>query len=1048
MAANLNAPPPPSLDSLRVAIRDHGEWAEDRAVTRLLHALELTGGARHRAVATAMALVEGSRARRDERPFLDAFLQEFGLSNQEGIALMCIAEALLRIPDDATADRLIAEKLATGDWSSHAGKSESLFVNASTWGLMLTGSILELDPSIKTDTTGWMRKFTRKAGEPLVRLAVRRAMRIIGGEFVVGRSIEEALARGAREADVGLCSFDMLGEGARTQADAQRYLASYEHAIDVIGAAAAGRVPEDASSISIKLSALESRYSLLQHERVMQRLVPLVGALVRRAAALGIQLTIDAEEADRLDLSLDVIEALAKDPTTRHWPGLGLAVQAYGKRALDVIDWVAAIARTYGRRMTVRLVKGAYWDTEIKRAQERGLDGYPVYTRKVTTDVSYLACVGRLFSHADVIYPQFATHNAHSIASVLELAPAGADYEFQRLHGMGQLLYAEAARQIAKFPRVRIYAPVGEHKDLLAYLVRRLLENGANTSFVNRFMDEQVPVAEIVRDPISEIERLESYAHPRLPTPMALYADRRNSRGIDLGDPPQIERLRKEISTRRPAKPTAGPIVNGMLLPGAAHPVTNPADRRDVVGSTRDAAPEEIVKAFDASAAAQAAWNLKGGEARASMLDRASDLLEASRADFHELLVREAGKSISDAIAEVREAVDFCRYYAVQARAQFAAPERLQGPTGESNELSLHGRGVFACISPWNFPLAIFAGQVTAALAAGNTVVAKPAEPTPLIAARFVKLLHEAGVPPQAVHLAPAPGRIFGEIAFAHPALAGVAMTGSTATALTINRSLAARGGAIVPLIAETGGLNAMIVDSTALPEQVVDDVVSSAFMSAGQRCSALRLLFLQDEIADPVLEMIAGAMDELVIGDPADLRTDLGPVITPAAVAGLAAHAERMRTEARVIKVCQLGEAHAHGSYFAPHLIELKNAGQLTREEFGPILHVVRYRSGEIAEVLQAIRASNFGLTLGVQTRLESFWRQVFEHLSVGNTYVNRNMIGAVVGVQPFGGTGLSGTGPKAGGPHYLARFANERTLTVNTTATGGNAALLNLGN
>jgi RHH-type proline utilization regulon transcriptional repressor/proline dehydrogenase/delta 1-pyrroline-5-carboxylate dehydrogenase len=1048
MAANLNAPPPPSLDSLRVAIRDHGEWSEDRAVTRLLHALELTGGARHRAVATAMALVEGSRARRDERPFLDAFLQEFGLSNQEGIALMCIAEALLRIPDDATADRLIAEKLATGDWSSHAGKSESLFVNASTWGLMLTGSILELDPSIKTDTTGWMRKFTRKAGEPLVRLAVRRAMRIIGGEFVVGRSIEEALARGAREADVGLCSFDMLGEGARTQADAQRYLASYEHAIDVIGAAAAGRAPEEASSISIKLSALESRYSLLQHEQVMQRLVPLVGALVRRAAALGIQLTIDAEEADRLDLSLDVIEALAKDPTTRHWPGLGLAVQAYGKRALDVIDWVAAIARTYGRRMTVRLVKGAYWDTEIKRAQERGLDGYPVYTRKVTTDVSYLACVGRLFSHADVIYPQFATHNAHSIASVLELAPAGADYEFQRLHGMGQLLYAEAARQIAKFPRVRIYAPVGEHKDLLAYLVRRLLENGANTSFVNRFMDEQVPVAEIVRDPISEIERLESYAHPRLPTPMALYADRRNSRGIDLGDPPQIERLRKEISTRRPAKPAAGPIVNGMLLPGAAHPVTNPADRRDVVGSTRDAAPEEIVKAFDASAAAQAAWNLKGGEARASMLDRASDLLEASRADFHELLVREAGKSISDAIAEVREAVDFCRYYAVQARAQFALPERLQGPTGESNELSLHGRGVFACISPWNFPLAIFAGQVTAALAAGNTVVAKPAEPTPLIAARFVKLLHEAGVPPQAVHLAPAPGRLFGEIAFAHPALAGVAMTGSTATALTINRSLAARGGAIVPLIAETGGLNAMIVDSTALPEQVVDDVVSSAFMSAGQRCSALRLLFLQDEIADPVLEMIAGAMDELVIGDPADLRTDLGPVITPAAVAGLAAHAERMRTEARVIKVCQLGEAHAHGSYFAPHLIELKSAGQLTREEFGPILHVVRYRSGEIAEVLQAIRASNFGLTLGVQTRLESFWRQVFEHLSVGNTYVNRNMIGAVVGVQPFGGTGLSGTGPKAGGPHYLARFANERTLTVNTTATGGNAALLNLGN
>jgi RHH-type transcriptional regulator, proline utilization regulon repressor / proline dehydrogenase / delta 1-pyrroline-5-carboxylate dehydrogenase len=1048
MAAHLNEPPHAAdLEALRRQIRDHGEWPEDRAVTRLLHALELTGGARHRAVATAMELVDGARARRDERPFLDAFLQEFGLSNQEGIALMCIAEALLRIPDDATADRLIAEKLATGDWSSHAGKSESLFVNASTWGLMLTGGILELDPSIKADTAGWMRKFTRKAGEPLVRLAVRRAMRIIGGEFVVGRSIEEALARSAREPDVGLCSFDMLGEGARTQQDAQRYLRSYEHAIDVIGVAAAGRPAPEASSISIKLSALEPRYSLLQHARVMQRLVPQVAALARRAAALGIQLTIDAEEADRLDLSLDVIEALAKDPATRQWPGLGLAVQAYGKRALEVIDWVAATAHTYGRRMTVRLVKGAYWDSEIKRAQERGLGGYPVYTRKVTTDVSYLACAGRLFSHADVIYSQFATHNAHSIAAVLELAPPGADYEFQRLHGMGRLLYAEAARRITSFPRVRVYAPVGEHKDLLAYLVRRLLENGANTSFVNRFMDEQVAVAEIVRDPVSEIERMESYAHARLPLPEALYADRRNSRGIDLGNPPEIEALRQEISNRRPAHRIAGPIISGKLLSGSTHPVTNPADRRDQVGSTRDATPAEIVMAFDAGAAAQPAWNLKGGDARAGLLEKASDLLEASRADFHQLLVHEAGKTLADAVAEVREAVDFCRYYALQARRQFGAPQRLEGPTGEANELSLHGRGVFACISPWNFPLAIFAGQVTAALAAGNAVVAKPAEPTPLIAARLVKLLHDAGVPPEVVHLAPAPGRLFGEIAFGHPALAGVAMTGSTATALTINRTLAARDGAIVPLIAETGGLNAMIVDSTALPEQVVDDVVSSAFMSAGQRCSALRLLFLQDDIADQVLEMIAGAMDELIIGDPADFKTDVGPVITPAAAAGLSQHVARMRVEACVVKACNLGEAHAHGSFFAPHLIELKNAAQLTREEFGPILHVVRYRAADIAKVLQSVRDSHFGLTLGVQTRLESFWREVFDNTAIGNTYVNRNMIGAVVGVQPFGGTGLSGTGPKAGGPHYLARFANERTLTVNTTATGGNAVLLNLG-
>ena len=1048
MAAHLNEPPQATApDALRRAIRDQGEWPEERAVTGLLHALELTGGARHRAVATAMSLVDGARARRDERPFLDAFLQEFGLSNQEGIALMCIAEALLRIPDDATADRLIAEKLATGDWSSHAGKSESLFVNASTWGLMLTGGILELDPSIRTDTAGWMRKFTRKAGEPLVRLAVRRAMRIIGGEFVVGRSIEEALARSAQEAEVGLCSFDMLGEGARTQQDARRYLKSYEHAIDVIGAAAAGRPAQEASSISIKLSALESRYSLLQRDQVMRRLVPEALTLARRAADLGIGLTIDAEEADRLDLSLDVIEALAQDPATRHWPGLGLAVQAYGKRALGVIDWAAATARSSGRRMTVRLVKGAYWDSEIKRAQERGLNGYPVYTRKVTTDVSYLACAGRLFSHAEAIYPQFATHNAHSIASVLELAPAGADYEFQRLHGMGRLLYAEAARKIARFPRVRVYAPVGEHKDLLAYLVRRLLENGANTSFVNRFMDEEVPVAEIVRDPISDIERLEAYAHPRLPLPAALYSDRRNSSGVDLGNPPDIEALRRDICTVRPAKPVAGPIIGGILLPGSTHAVNNPADRREQVGSTRDATPAEITRAFDLGAAAQPAWDLAGGEQRAALLERASDLLEAGRSDFHQLLVHEAGKTLSDAVAEVREAVDFCRYYALRARRQFAAPERLDGPTGESNELSLHGRGVFACISPWNFPLAIFAGQVTAALAAGNAVVAKPAEPTPLIAARFVKLLHEAGVSPQVLHLAPAPGRVFGEAAFAHPALAGVAMTGSTATALTINRSLAARGGAIVPLIAETGGMNAMIVDSTALPEQVVDDVLSSAFMSAGQRCSALRLLFLQDDIADQVLEMISGAMDELVIGDPADFKTDLGPVINAAAADGLAQHVARMRKEAHIIKACALSDAHAHGSFFAPHLIELKSAAQLTREEFGPILHVVRYRAADIAEVLREIRDSHYGLTLGVQTRLESFWREVFANTSIGNTYVNRNMIGAVVGVQPFGGNGLSGTGPKAGGPHYLSRFANERTLTVNTTATGGNAALLNLG-
>ncbi|MDB6083840.1 MAG: putA [Gammaproteobacteria bacterium] len=1035
------------MKSLRQAMRERALWAEDRAVTRLLHSLELTGGARHRAVSVAIALVEGARARRDERPFLDAFLQEFGLSNQEGIALMCIAEALLRIPDDATADRLIAEQLATGNWSAHSGKSESLFVNASTWGLMLTGGILELDPTIKADASGWIKKLTRKAGEPLVRLAVRRAMRIIGGEFVVGRTIEEALARSSREPDIGLCSFDMLGEGARTAGDAERYLQSYQHAIDVIGTGVGRRAAHEVSSISIKLSALEPRYSLLQHERIMTRLVPKVVALARRAATLGVQLTIDAEEADRLDLSLDVIEALAGDAATQGWPGLGLAVQAYSKRALEVIDWSAATARWYGRRLTVRLVKGAYWDSEIKRSQERGLEGYPVYTRKTTTDLSYLTCAGRLFKHRDVLLPQFATHNAHSIASILELAPDGADFEFQRLHGMGRLLYAEAARQIPRFPRVRVYAPVGEHKDLLAYLVRRLLENGANTSFVNRFMDEQVPVVDIVRDPIAETERLETFKHPRLSDPQDLYADRRNSSGIDMGNPSALDELRNGLATRRRDRHTAGPIIEGASALGEAYPITNPADHRDVVGRSRDATPEEIVRAFDVCDAAQRDWNAVGGEARADRLDEVSNLLEKRRADFHELLVREAGKTVPDAIAEVREAVDFCRYYAACARTQFAGATRLQGPTGELNELSLHGRGVFACISPWNFPLAIFAGQITAALAAGNAVVAKPAEPTPLVAALFVRLLHEAGVRPEIVQLVPAPGAAFGEIAFAHPALAGVVMTGSTATALKINRSLAARTGAIVPLIAETGGLNAMIVDSTALPEQVVDDVVASAFMSAGQRCSALRLLFLQDDIAETMLEMLAGAMDELVIGDPADLQTDVGPVISRAAADGLMGHVARMRAEARIVKACRLEDSHSQGSFVAPHLIELRRASQLTREEFGPILHVIRYRATDIPDVLASIRASGYGLTLGVQTRLESFWREVFESTAVGNTYINRNMVGAVVGTQPFGGSGLSGTGPKAGGPHYLGRFAGERTLTVNTTATGGNAALLNLG-
>ena len=1029
---------------------------ETAAVARLHGFIELSTTQRSAAVTVAAALVAGARARADERPYLDAFLQEFGLTNPEGIALMCLAEALLRVPDEATADRLIAEKLSAGDWASHSGRSDSVFVNASTWALMLTGQLVDLPEDMRRDAGGWFRNLSRRAGEPLVRSALRRAMKIIGSEFVVGRTIDEALDRSEREDDLRLCSYDMLGEGARTDADALRYLASYENAIRAVGERGSrlkqpGQNRHAAvhthSAISIKLSALDPRYCESQRDSVMRRLVPRVRDLVRLGAQLGIGVTIDAEEADRLELSLEVISALAHDAATRDWPGLGLALQAYGKRAPEVIDHIVQLARDSGRRMAVRLVKGAYWDSEVKRAQERGLDGYPVYTRKVNTDVSYLACAGRLLRTGDVIYPQFATHNAHTIAAVLQMRPLGAAMEFQRLHGMGRLLYAEAQQQLPDFPPVRVYAPVGAHADLLAYLVRRLLENGANTSFVNRFMDELVPIADIVKDPIIESAALESAMHPKIPLPANLFGvGRRNSSGVDFGDPAAVQQLLDQIGAFAAKSWTAAPIVSGGQMPGATTEVRSPTDRRVVVGISSDATPAHINAAFAQAAAAQPAWNRRGGAARADCLERAADLLEAQHVELLALLIREAGKTLPDAVAEVREAVDFCRYYAAQARTDFAAPKVLPGPTGERNELSLHGRGVFVCISPWNFPLAIFVGQISAALAAGNAVLAKPAEPTTLIGAAAVRLLHKAGVPVDVLHCLPCAGAAFGETALHNAALAGVAFTGSTATALNINRALAARDGAILPLIAETGGINAMIVDSTSLPEQVVDDVVSSAFISAGQRCSALRLLFVQRDVADRVIEMLVGAMDELVIGDPAHITTDIGPVITGAAAAKLEQHIARMQGEAKLLKRCRLSEACAAGSFVAPTLIELNSAQQLQREEFGPVLHVVRYAASELPAVLEAIRASGYGLTLGMHTRIDSAWHEVFDATAVGNTYINRNIIGAVVGVQPFGGQGLSGTGPKAGGPHYLHRFAVERTLTVNTVATGGNASLLAL--
>jgi RHH-type proline utilization regulon transcriptional repressor/proline dehydrogenase/delta 1-pyrroline-5-carboxylate dehydrogenase len=794
----------------------------------------------------------------------------------------------------------------------------------------------------------------------------------------------------------------------------------------------------------VKLSALEPRYSLLQSGRVVEHLVPRMLDLARRAARSGIGLTIDAEEADRLDLSLDIVEALARDVETRDWNCLGLAVQAYGRRAPLVAEWVAELARQTGRRMTVRLVKGAYWDSEIKRAQERGLPSFPVYTSKAATDASYLVCAQRLFAANDVIYPQFATHNAYTIAAVLDFAPAGATYEFQRLHGMGELLYEAVRAEVPKLPPVRVYAPVGTHEDLLPYLVRRLLENGANTSFVHQFLNPQIPVEQVVRDPIASLNG-SSAVRPRIREPLALYGDERpNSEGADWGDPVGVAELEAQLRAGAPTASVGGPVIGGKVVGVADSPVLSPANRLETVGMSRDATAAEITEAMDIASRGQPSWDATPAQERAACLERAAQMLEERRGLFLRLLVKEAGKTLPDAVAELREAIDFCRYYAARGRELFGQPQELQGPTGERNLLSLQGRGVFVCISPWNFPLAIFTGQVVAALMSGNAVVAKPAPATPLVAHAMTRLLHEAGVPVDVLHLTPADGPPFGKVALSHPALAGVAFTGSTATATTINRALANRDGAIVPLIAETGGVNAMIVDATALPEQVVDDAIISAFTSAGQRCSALRVLYVQEEIADRVINMLVGAMKCLTIGDPAELATDLGPVISEEAQQRLRKYATRMRTEAKLLYACELGRQHEMGHFFAPHLFELQALDQVKTEEFGPILHVARYGADQLPRVIEAIRRTGFGLTLGVHSRLESVAEHVYRALPVGNTYVNRNMIGAVVGVQPFGGQGLSGTGPKAGGPHYLLRFATERTLTINTVAIGGNVELL----
>jgi RHH-type transcriptional regulator, proline utilization regulon repressor / proline dehydrogenase / delta 1-pyrroline-5-carboxylate dehydrogenase len=982
----------------------------------------------------AEKLVEAIRAKAGGVGGIDDFLHAYSLSTKEGLALMVLAEALLRVPDTATADRLIEDKLAAGRWLDGDMRSTAILVSASAWTLGIAARVIH--PGETPETI--LDNVAHRLGLPVMRAATRQAMRLLGSHFVLGQTIDEALSRARAHAQMRY-SFDMLGEGARTADDADTYFDAYAGAIAAIGKGAKGAAPAR-PGISVKLSALHPRYEAVSRERVLDELVPRLIELAQLAKAHDLQFTIDAEEADRLELSLDIIAATLGDASLAGWDGFGLAVQAYQKRALAVVGWIEDVADAKNRRLTVRLVKGAYWDTEIKRGQERGLPDYPVFTRKAMTDLCYMACVRRLLAARNRLFPQFATHNALTVASVIEDAGSVDGFEFQRLYGMGEPLY-DALR--AEFPAAacRIYAPVGGHRDLLAYLVRRLLENGANSSFVSVAADARVPVADILRRPQSRIASAEDARNKKIPRPGDLYEpERQNSAGVEFGERKSLDALLAEVGEGASASAGAAPLLDGVALAGIEREITSPIDG-GIVGTVYDGDDAVARSAVAAAAAGFPAWATTPPEERASALERAADRLEVNRGRLLALLQNEAGKTLDDALAELREAVDYCRYYAAQARTTLA-PQQMPGPTGESNVLRYRGRGVFACISPWNFPLAIFLGQVSAALAAGNTVVAKPAEQTPLIAAFAVALLHEAGVPKTALHLVPGDGAV-GASLVAHPHVAGVVFTGSTETGRTINRALAARDGPIVPLIAETGGINAMIVDATALPEQVSDDVVTSAFRSAGQRCSALRLLCLQDDVAERMLDMIIGAARELKVGDPRQIATHVGPVIDLDAKAKLdnwiAANERAGRLRFHAAAAPPSG-----GNYVVPTIIELDRALDLKQEIFGPVLHVVRFGAGQLEALVDDIAANGTALTLGIHSRIDLTIGRIVARLPHGNVYVNRNMIGAVVGTQPFGGTHLSGTGPKAGGPNYLRRFTAEQVVTVNTAAAGGNAGLL----
>ncbi|MGS4944029.1 bifunctional proline dehydrogenase/L-glutamate gamma-semialdehyde dehydrogenase PutA [Meridianimarinicoccus sp. RP-17] len=1004
-----------TLDDIRLTLR-HGTLAPDADVIAALRAgSAIDGGLRAAAGDRAVKLVKGIR--NDARPgLMEVFLAEYGLSTEEGIALMCLAEALLRVPDASTIDALIEDKIAPGAWGAHLGHSSSPMVNAATWGLMLTGKVLK-------DSTGLaqtLRGAVRRLGEPVIRTAVGRAMREMGAQFVLGETIEKAVERGrSMQAKGYTYSYDMLGEAALTAGDAQDYYDAYAQAISRLAGECKASDIRDNPGISIKLSALHPRYDETQRDAVMAELVPRVLALAQQARAAGMGLNIDAEEADRLDLSLDVIEAVLRDGSLAGWDGFGVVVQAYGKRAGHTIDWLHALAVELDRRIMVRLVKGAYWDTEIKRAQVDGLPGFPVFQRKEATDVHFILCAEKLLGMTDRVYPQFATHNAHTVAAVLELA--GKDlsrFEFQRLHGMGAALH-DLVLAGEKGVRCRIYAPVGAHRDLLAYLVRRLLENGANSSFVNQIVDDSVPPEVVAADPFDAFDR--GGTNRAVVPPADLFApERRNARGWNLrdrADLAEIEAARAPFADHRWA---VAPVIAGEVAEGDGHPVVNPARPGDVVGHVRDATEAEV----EAALAAATVWKAPAGD-RANVLNRAADLMEDRFGEIFALLAREAGKSLFDAVGELREAVDFLRYYAARGR-----------------ELEASARGVMTCISPWNFPLAIFTGQVAACLAAGNGVLAKPAETTALTAGIAVACLHDAGVPRDVLQLLPGTGASVGAALTGDARVAGVCFTGSTATAQRINRTMAEHLAPTAPLVAETGGLNAMIVDSTALPEQAVKDIVASAFQSAGQRCSALRCLYVQEDVADGVLEMLYGAMDALRLGDPWEISTDVGPVITETARDDIAAYVAQARAEGRLLKELAVPDT---GSFVAPAVIAVDGIKAMDREVFGPVLHVARFKARDLDRVIADVNGSGFGLTFGIHSRIDDRVEAVTAALKVGNIYVNRNQIGAIVGSQPFGGEGMSGTGPKAGGPNYVARFtkATARRLAAQPGAAADVASV-----